>query len=120
MDVVADESVDFGLINLLREKSINVFAITESLSGISDKEVLEVANNYKCLLITEDKDFGELVYRLKMNHHGILLVRLYDMTRTERITYISDVIVKYYDSIKDNFSVLTKLGLRIKTAKDSI
>ncbi len=115
MNLVADESVDFGIINNLRKQGIIVLSICEDFSGIKDTEVLNIALDRQCLLITEDKDFGELTYRLKLRHFGILLLRLSDVPRKERIQLASEIIEKYYDKMNGNFSVLTKNGLRIKT-----
>jgi predicted nuclease of predicted toxin-antitoxin system len=114
MDLVADESVDFGIILRLRQKGINVTSISEDYSGSKDSEVLQIANNKNVLLITEDKDFGELTYRLKLEHKGILLIRLSDIPRKERIELASDTIEKYFDKLNNNFSVLNNRGLRIK------
>ena len=66
-------------------------------------------------LITEDKDFGELAFRLKFDHSGIVLIRLSEVSRKERIKIASNTIEKYFDKFKNNFSILTKNGLRIKT-----
>jgi len=73
MELVADESVDFGIIQLLRNNNVIVFSIAESNARISDKEVMTIANSKLELLITEAKDFGELTHRLKLNHCGILI-----------------------------------------------
>jgi predicted nuclease of predicted toxin-antitoxin system len=115
MNLVADESVDFGIINNLRKQGIIVLSICEDFSGIKDTEVLNIALDRQCLLITEDKDFGELTYRLKLRHFGILLLRLSDVPRKERIQLASEIIEQYFDKMNGNFSVLTKKGLRIKT-----
>jgi len=116
MTLVADESVDFGIITRLRELGIFVVSISEDSSGIKDTEVLMKASEAQCLLITEEKDFGELTYRLKLLHSGILLIRLSDMTRKERIELVAAIIEKYFNQLFGNFSVLTKSGLRIKTS----
>ena len=113
---VADESVDFGIILLLRQKGITVFSISEESFGITDQEVLNIAVKKKCLLITEDKDFGELTYRLKLEHKGILLLRLSDIPRIERIELVAKIIEKYFSELYNNFSVIVKRGIRIKTA----
>ena len=114
MTLVADESVDFGIINKLRLKGITVISISEELSGIKDKEVLKIAVDRECLLITEDKDFGELTFRFKLEHKGILLIRLSDINRKDRIELAAKTIEKYFDKLNNNFSVLNKRGLRIK------
>jgi predicted nuclease of predicted toxin-antitoxin system len=118
MVLVADESVDSGIINRLRKNGINVISISEDFSGIKDNEVLKIAAEKQCLLITEDKDFGELTYRLKLKHSGIMLIRLSEITRKERIDLVSETIEKYFDKLENNFSVLTKSGLRIKTGQN--
>ena len=61
-----------------------VLAIAESFSSISDPQVLQIAVDRKAVLLTEDKDFGELVHRLRMPHCGILLVRLFNIDSLKR------------------------------------
>ncbi len=114
MKIIADESVDFGIIKKLRENNFEVISISESNSGISDIEVLGISSKHKCLLITEDKDFGELTYRLKLEHFGILLIRLNETIREERINQSVQTIIQYFEELNINFSVLNTTGLRIK------
>lgn len=85
--IVADESVDFGIVQSLRKENINVISIQESYGGIADEEVLQVALKNDAILITEDKDFGELVFRLRMKHTGVLLIRILDVDRSIKIEY---------------------------------
>ena len=117
MTLLADESVDFGIINNLRQKGIIVISILEDYAGIKDTEVLKLAQEMQYLLLTEDKDFGELTHRLKLEHCGIMLIRLNDIPRNERIHLASETIEKYFDKMTDNFSVLTSKELRIKTTQ---
>jgi predicted nuclease of predicted toxin-antitoxin system len=60
----------------LRQAGHEVVYIAELDPGITDDQVLDLANREELLLLTADKDFGELVYRLHRQAHGILLVRL--------------------------------------------
>ena len=114
MNLVADESVDSGITEGLRKKGINVFSIAEEAGGIKDTEVLELAVKNNALLITEDKDFGELAFRLKFQHKGILLIRLSEVPRNERLSLAVETVFSNLNKLKGNFSVLTKNGLRIK------
>ena len=116
MKIVADESVDFGIIRSLRQRNIDVLSISEDSSGIKDEEVLAIAVKNQGLLITEDKDFGELTYRIKLDHKGILLIRLSEIPRKERIDLVSELIEQHLDNLFNNFSVIDKRGVRIKTA----
>jgi predicted nuclease of predicted toxin-antitoxin system len=70
--------------------------------------------NKSCVLITEDKDFGELTYRLRLGHKGIVLIRLSDLPRQERILYAAEMIERYLDELQMSFSVLTIRGLRVR------
>ncbi|MBA4140856.1 MAG: DUF5615 family PIN-like protein [Segetibacter sp.] len=76
---VADESVDFNLVKFLRTKGLSVFSILEEAASLKDNMVLELAVEKNAILITEDKDFGELVFKLKLPHTGILLLRIEDL-----------------------------------------
>jgi predicted nuclease of predicted toxin-antitoxin system len=117
MKIVADESVDFGIILALRNIGITVISILEVHSGIMDEQVLSIAIENDSLLITEDKDFGELTYRQKYVHKGILLTRVNDLPRMERIEFVVKIIEEYYFELLDNFAVLDKKGLRIKKSR---
>lgn len=118
MLLVADESVDFGIIQLLRKKGLSVISIAEENVGINDESVLKIAIKNQCLLITEDKDFGELTYRLNMKHNGILLIRLGELSRIKRIEYAAQMIQKHFEYLNNNFSVLDKRGMRIKSSQN--
>lgn len=112
--ILADESVDYAIVKRLRQLGLEVISVTEKYSGFSDAEVLKIARKYQCLLITEDKDFGELTFRLNLTHFGIFLIRLSDLPRNERIETTTNTINTYFDKMLNNFSVLTHKGLRIK------
>jgi predicted nuclease of predicted toxin-antitoxin system len=88
MKIVADESVDFGKIIRLRQNNISVLFIAEDNFGIKDEEILDISVKNNGLLITEDKDFGELTYRLRLELNGILLIRLGEIPRNERIELV--------------------------------
>lgn len=63
MNFVADESVDRQVVDRLRQEGHQVRYVAEMEPGISDDAVLELANREAALLLTADKDFGELVFR---------------------------------------------------------
>jgi predicted nuclease of predicted toxin-antitoxin system len=124
-----DECVDNGifesLLNLYREQDLFIelgYKINENeyqnfhsyTKGKNDIEVLNYAFSNKLILITEDKDFGELVYRLNYPHCGIVLIRIKDLPRTERILIAASTIFEYRNELKNNFSVISNDGIKIK------
>jgi predicted nuclease of predicted toxin-antitoxin system len=60
---LADENVPRATIRLLREAGIDVRSAAEEIPGAPDAEVLELARSEDRLLLTFDRDFGELIYR---------------------------------------------------------
>ena len=70
MNLLADESIGKSLVETLRENGHNVLYIAEFSPSIDDEEVLHQANLNRALLLTEDKDFGELVFRQGLVHMG--------------------------------------------------
>lgn len=75
MKFLADECCDAGLVRQMREYGYDALYVKEEDPGITDSEVLKKAYSEKRVLITEDKDFGELVFRLKKKVYGIILLR---------------------------------------------
>jgi len=112
--IVADESVDFRIVRNLRNEGWSVFAVVETAAAIKDKEVLDIAVQHNTLLITEDKDFGELVFRLKLPHTGILLIRIFILSDTEKLSLVTRTITEHYQQLLGRFSVISDHLLRIK------
>ena len=79
---------------------------------MTDIEVLSISVEKDALLITEDKDFGELVYRLHMPHNGILLIR--HIHKDYEITPLVLAIDVHYKELKNRFAVIDSRQLRIK------
>lgn len=111
---LADESVDFRLVTNLREDGYDIEAIVELSPGITDEQVLEVANRLKAILITEDKDFGELTYRLQQPNQGIVLIRMGGLPIQERLLRVRQLLVEHLQELRDKFTVITKDKIRIK------
>lgn len=72
MNLLADEGVDKQIVEQLRRDSHDVLYVAEMEPGITDEIVLKRANEHNALLITEDKDFGELVFRQQLLHTGVV------------------------------------------------
>lgn len=115
LSFVADEN--FAIVRQLRAKGFTVLSIGESFSSIPDMQVLQITVDRNAVLLTEDKDFGELVHRLRIPHCGILLVRLLKMSGYEKTERVFDVIANQETELINSFSVLSSDSLRIRPAK---
>ncbi len=68
MILLADENLHAQVVQRLRRDGHKVLAIAEIDPGINDDQVLAMANQNNALLITEDKVFGEMIFRRKLVH----------------------------------------------------
>jgi predicted nuclease of predicted toxin-antitoxin system len=76
MRFLADENVSRRVIERLRAGGFEVIAISETRSGAPDSDVLQAAEAEGCILITEDRDFGELILRQRLGVRGMILLEL--------------------------------------------
>ena len=67
--------------------------------------------------ITNDKDFGELVFRSGQAHHGVILLRLHDERPANRVRVVKAVLEKWADRLAGSFTVATESGVRIRPAR---
>lgn len=114
MKIIADESVDFEIVESLRAAEVEVVAVCELNPGISDDEVLEMANQLQLVLLTEDKDFGELVIRLRKPNVGVILLRLSGVELRVKVELAVSAIIENFEKLYDHFSVLDERRLRIR------
>lgn len=114
MNLIADESVDFNIILHLRKNGYMVFSISEDSPGISDDAVLKIALEKESIVLTEDKDFGELVYRFKRKNMGIILIRLIGVEVEVKLKIIQEVFEKYFAEMNHKFTIIGKDNIRIR------
>lgn len=82
--------------------------------GITDEAVLELANADERILMTADKDFGELVFRLRRVAFGVLLVRLPGLPSSGKADAVAQVIREHGTEMSGAFSVLSAGLVRIR------
>ena len=114
MNLVADEGVDGHIVARLRQGGHDVLYIAEMEPSISDAMVLSRANDLGALLLTEDKDFGELVFRQRLVHTGVALIRLAGLSSQTKATVVSAVFRNHATELSDAFSVISPGMVRIR------
>jgi len=75
MRFLADENVERPIVEAVRALGHDVAYVSEMSRGVDDEWLLKLANQEQYVLITNDKDFGELVYLRGQAAAGILLLR---------------------------------------------
>lgn len=114
MNFLADESVDHPIVLRLREDGHDVLSIAEMEPSITDETVLSRANQRQDLLLTEDKDFGELVFRQRLVMVGIVLIRLEGLSLATKANIVSHTIQEYGQELFGAFTVISPGSIRIR------
>jgi predicted nuclease of predicted toxin-antitoxin system len=118
MNFLVDEGVDRQIVDKLRQDGHSVLYIAEMAPGIGDDEVLEMANEQGALLLTSDKDFGELVYRQGRLTSGVILIRLAGLSPIRKAEIVGSAIGQHSEELSSAFAVVTPATVRIRRAKD--
>ncbi len=114
MNFLADESLEAQIVDRLRRDGHLVWYVAEMEPGISDDIVLDLANQQEAILLTADKDFGELVFRLHRISSGVVLSRLSGLPPSTKADIVSRAINQHLDELPGSFTVLTPIAIRIR------
>lgn len=114
--IVADECVADPIVVALRGAGFEVLAIAEEAPSIADEGVLQRAVQRDALLVTADKDFGELVFRQRLVSSGVLLIRLPPTMDLEEQSnrVVAVVQQKGLERLKRSFTVLSEAHTRLR------
>ena len=114
MKFIVDVGVGRGVEDFLKENGFDVKTVRDINPKAKDSEILQIAVNEKRMMVTMDKDFGDLVYRSGKRHSGILLLRLEAATGDQKVKIVERIIRSFEKEIKDRFCVYQDDRLRIK------
>ena len=114
MDFLADESCDFAVVRALRAEKHDVLAISEDHPGAEDQYVIELAKQEKGVLLTEDKDFGRLVYLTGAPKVGVILLRFPARARRELCDAVVELVKQHKGKLKGSFVVIEPGRIRIR------
>ena len=114
MRFLVDESAGRSVVELLREAGHDVSAVHETVPGARDAAILSLASSEERVLVTDDKGFGELVFRTSQTHRGVLLLRLHDESPKNRVRVMTAVLNEYGDRLADGFTVASEAGVRFR------
>ena len=103
---LADECADAGLVTSLRQAGHDVAYMMELASGATDAETIVLAQRARRLLLTEDKDFGDLVFRQARPVPGLVLVRIEPLQRAAKWPRVWSAIERFGEGLYGHFTVI--------------
>ncbi len=113
MKFLIDECIGTSVAKWLREQGYDTVSILEFSPGIPDEAVLHKAFLENRILITMDKDFGDIIFRNNKHHCGIILLRLLNWQTKHKIAILENFLALYIHEIENNFIVITEQSVRI-------
>ena len=114
MKFLLDESAEYRLHPFLQKLGHDIKAIAYDYpNALTDRDMLDIAIDENRILITNDKDFGELIFRQRFYHRGIILFRLRGANVQTKQKRLQEVLTAYKDQLK-HFLVITPKSVRIR------
>ena len=98
----------------LSDNHYNVKSVRDIYLKAKDSEILHLAVAESRMVITMDKDFGELVYNSGKAHSGVLILRLEDANGDQKVEIVKKILNEFGDKIQNKFCVFQYGRLRIK------
>ena len=95
MQLPEDEGIHRGVVDRLRNAGHQLSYIAELAPGAPDADVLDRANRNSEVLVTEDKDFGELVFRQNLTNRGVILLRMYGFSASDQAAALLDFLTMH-------------------------
>lgn len=112
MRFLVDECTGPDVAKWLRDQKHEVFSVFEEARGMDDDDIILKALEENLILITNDKDFGEKVYRDGRPHRGVILLRLEDERSPSKIHVLSRLLSTHPDRLPNTFVVVTEKQIR--------
>jgi predicted nuclease of predicted toxin-antitoxin system len=109
---LVDECVGAELVRRLRNEGHDVAYMAAEGAGATDPQVLQRAREENRVLLTEDKDFGDLVFRLRLALPGVVLLRILPEDRAIKWGTLSAVIEQFGDGLVGRYVVVEKSRMR--------
>lgn len=117
MRFLVDASCDARICVHLRSLGHDVTRIgTEYPRDLEDVEVLSTARDESRVLITDDRDFGELVVRHSEWHTGVIFLRLETTDIRARCSRLDDVLQRFGHDLS-GFVIVTESDIRVRPQK---
>jgi len=113
MRFLADESCDFAVVRALKRAGFDVLCISESTPRAEDLEVIGIALREERILLTEDKDFGRLVYSHGQETLGVIFLRFPTFARKQISRDVLDLVKLQGERLVGSFITVQPGRIRI-------
>jgi predicted nuclease of predicted toxin-antitoxin system len=113
MRFLVDECTGPAVAEWLREQGYEAFSVFDEAQGMADETVLSKAFDENWILITNDRDFGEMIFREGREHKGVVFLRLSDERSANKIEVLRQLLTGYIEKLPNQFVTVTETKVRI-------
>ena len=114
---LADGSYDFGVVRALRAEGHEVIALSEITTRTIDSEIIAQSYSEQRILLTEDKDFGQLVFASQADSAGVILIRYPGNARKSLQEATVQFVQERGNEIRNSFVVMQPGHIRVRRNK---
>lgn len=110
---LADVNIEKPLVDFLSKQGYDIKWIPDYDCEMPDEDLIQLANREKRILITNDKDFGDLIFLQKRMSAGTILFRVKGQNSQDKIKLMKKLLMGYKDKLLNHYIAITKLKIRI-------
>jgi uncharacterized protein with PIN domain len=114
MKLLADANIEKDLVDWLRASGCDVVWGTELQPGLPDTEIIRLAFNEERIILTYDRDFGDLVFFREYQVSGVILPRFETRLADERLACLQKWWPEIVQLAPGHFLVVTNRRLRVR------
>jgi len=110
---LAEVNVEKPLVDYLSKQGYDIKWVPDYNCEMPDEGLLQLANEEKRIFITNDKDFGDLIFLQKKLSVGTILFPVKGQKTEEKIKLMKKILMGYRDKLLNHYIVITKAKIRI-------
>ncbi len=111
---LADENIHKAIVRALRETGHDVVSIAEFAPQTEDNHVTDMAWRERRIVLTEDKDFGEIIFKDRRETSGVVLLRFTQPLWQPKWRRLAQIIASQGDALAGQFTVIDETRARIQ------
>lgn len=112
MKFLADVNIEKRIVVFLRGAGYDVLWLPDYDCHLDDESLLQLACSENRIIVTNDKDFGELTFFQRKPSAGIILFRINEQNVRIKITILKNMLLKYPEKFCNHFVVIARKRIR--------
>lgn len=111
---IVDESTGRSVADFLEEKDYSTVFVGEEMVGADDREIMKKAVEEDRIIVTNDKDFGQLAVKEGRDAKGIILLRLKIETPDNKVKTVRNLLDEHPEKIDGNLAVVKEDSIKLR------